>query len=132
MLLGGQRAGRLRSRMQGCVALLALLCRRGCHACVQSGVSSRVGSYWHVQKQIFFVCAEREFSCITPPMKAVWIVIPVALLYITSSEGIVVVQILIQGKIQCIDMLQRNCVNKIAFLLIIGEKNCRVIQYSSL
>lgn len=64
--------------------------------------------------------------------KAVLIVIPVALLYITSSEGTVVVQIFIQGKIQCIDILQRNCVNKIAFLLIIGEKNCRVIKYSSL
>lgn len=61
VLLGGQRAGRLRSRMQGCVALLALLCRRGYHACVQSGVSSRVGSYWRVQKQIFLFVLRESF-----------------------------------------------------------------------
>lgn len=65
-------------------------------------------------------------------MKAVLIVINVVQLCLTLSAGTIVVQLLIQGKIQLIDILQRNCVNKTAFLLIIRQKICRVIKYSSL
>lgn len=65
-------------------------------------------------------------------MKAVLIVITVVQPCITLSAGTIVVQILIQGKIQLINILQRNCVNETAFLLIIRQKNCRVIKYFSL
>lgn len=70
--------------------------------------------------------------CVAPPVKAVLIVITVIQLCITSAAGISGVQILIQGKTQLINIQQRNCLNKTAFLLIIREKDCRVIKYSSL
>lgn len=65
-------------------------------------------------------------------MKAVLTVITVVQPCITLSAGTIAVQILIQGKVQLINILQRNCVNETAFLLIIRQKNCRVIKYSSL
>lgn len=80
----------------------------------------------------FFKSFNSVYSCVTPPVKAVLIVITVIQLCITLSAGSSGVQILIEGKIQLINILQRNCLNKTAFQLIIRQKNCRVIKYSSL
>lgn len=68
------------------------------------------------------------YSCITPLSKAGLVVIPVAQLSITLPAGTVVVQILIQGRTQLINIPQRNGVNGTVFLLIVRQKNCREIK----
>lgn len=80
------------------------------------------------QRSRFFKSFNSVYSCVTPPVKAVLIVITVIQLCITLSASTIVVQILIQGKIQLINILQRNCLNKTAFLLIVSQKNCRVLN----
>lgn len=74
----------------------------------------------------------RAYSHRTPLKKTILIITPVAQLCVVSSVGTAREQVSMQGKIQCINILQRNCVNKIVFLLIIRKKNCRVLKHSSL
>lgn len=59
-------------------------------------------------------------------MKAGFIVITVVLQCITLSAGTILAQVLIQGKIHLMNILQKNCVIETAFLVIIRQKKMQI------